>query len=212
MARRETKQEKLIKTLKDYQTWQLILILVLFSFVVLILLRLNNTGMVSRREAMLAADSEGNSAVTLARAADLQSYVSRHMNSSTGRFFLKGQYERDSEAVKIKAEETASSNPHGNVYLKASQVCDPQFTVRTAAYFQCYLNELAKYPTAEYGPTDIKMPTPELYNQEFISPRWTPDFAGFAVLVWLLLAIVIIVRLLYKMVLLIILRKVNKPL
>ena len=86
--------------------------------VVVILLRLNNTGMVSRREALLAADEEGNSEITKERAADLRVYVNRHMNTSTGRFFLKGQYARDSEAVKIKAEEMASGNPHGNIYKK----------------------------------------------------------------------------------------------
>ena len=212
MIGRESKQEKLLKTLKDYQTWQLVLILILFSFVVLILLRLNNTGMVSRREAILAADEEGDSKITLERAMDLRLYVNRHMNASTGRFFLKGQYARDSEAIKLKAEALASNNPNGNVYKKASEVCDPQFRVRTAAYFQCYLNELAKYPTAEYGETEIKMPDPGAYQLEFVSPRWTPDFAGFAVLGWMFLAMVILLRSIYKIVLLIILKKTDKRL
>lgn len=212
MVERESKQEKLLKTLKDYQTWQLILILILFSFVVLILLRLNNTGMVSRREALLAADEEGNSEITKDRATDLRVYVNKHMNSSTGRFFLKGQYARDSEAVKARAEELASSNPNGNIYLKASKVCDPQFRVRSADYFQCYLNELAKYPAAEYGSTEVKMPEPGSYQLEFVSPRWTPDFAGFAILGWLFLALVIALRLIYKSILLVVLKKVDKKL
>ncbi|MGI6612086.1 MAG: hypothetical protein ACOX0Z_00725 [Candidatus Nanosyncoccaceae bacterium] len=212
MASRESKQEKLLKTLKDYQTWQLVLILILFSFVVVILLRLNNTGMVSRREALLAADEEGNSEITRERATDLRVYVNRHMNTSTGRFFLKGQYARDSEAVKIKAEEMASGNPHGNVYKKASEACDPLFRYRSADYFQCYLNELAKYPAAEYGSIEVKMPEPNLYQKEFVSPLWTPDFAGFAVLGWIFLASVVTLRLIYKIILLIILKKVDKRL
>ena len=50
------------------------------------------------------------------------------------------------------------------------------------------------------------MPEPNLYQQEFVSPLWTPDFAGFAVLGWIFLALVVVLRLIYKIILLIILK------
>lgn len=204
---RENRQEKLLKTLKDYQTWQLVLILILFSFVVMILLRLNNTGMVSRKEAAIAADKEGNPEHTKNRLADLQNYVTKHMNASTGRFFLEGQYQRDLDAAVEAAKVAATHNPHGNVYKKASEVCDSQFTVRTAAYFQCYMNEIAKYPQIDYGEAQVKIPNSNLYQIEYSSPRWTLDWAGIAVLLWLFLTGVIIIRLLVKGILLIVLKK-----
>ncbi len=210
MNNHENKREKLLKTFKDYQTWQLVLILILYSFVVAILLRLNNVGMVSRRDAVKAADQEGNGEITKNRLVELRSYVNAHMNTSTGRFFLEGQFTRDIDGLIQKAEQEVDKNPNGNVYKKASEVCDPQFTYRSSAYFQCYMNELAKYPTVDYGSTEIKPPNPNAYQIEFNSPRWTPDFAGFALVLWFILVVVILGRLLAKGILLLILKRREK--
>lgn len=210
MTFRRSPNDKLFKTFKDYQTWQLVLILLLFSFVVAILLRLNNTGMVSRREAVKSADQEANPELSRARLAELRRYTSQHMNSSTGRFFLEGQYKRDAEAIIERAKLEANKSPHGNVYKKASEVCDPKFRYYSAPYFQCYMNELAKYPAAQYGSTEVKLPNPNAYQIEFVAPRWTPDFAGFSLVVWFMIALVVVLRCLSKLILILILRKKKK--
>ena len=204
------KNDKLIKTFKDYKNWQLVLILLLLSFVVMTLLRLNNTGMVSRREAVRSADQEDNLESLKNRLADLQVYVNSHMNTSTGRFFLEGQYRRDSEVIIEKAKKAANNNPHGNIYRKVSEVCDPKFTYYSAPYFQCYMNELAKYPAAEYGPTEVKLPNPNAYQVEYTSPGWTPDFAGFSMLFWFITFVTVSIRFVGKMILLLLLQKYKK--
>ena len=64
-----------IKQLQRVKTWQILIILVLMSFVSATFLRLNNIGMVERRSAVITADAVGNDDVTQSRLYDLQRYV-----------------------------------------------------------------------------------------------------------------------------------------
>lgn len=187
--------------LKHYPTWQLVLILVVASVITATLLRFNNVGMIRRLEAVQGADQTGNDELTRQRLADLQVYVNKHMNASTGAFFLENQYKRDSEGAIERAKQAAAHNPQGNIYKKASDACDPHYIWYSSPYFQCIMAELAKYPPAEIGSTEIKLPAPELYRHDFIAPSWTPDWAGFAVVVWLILVITVLARTIVKIIL-----------
>lgn len=193
--------------LKHYPTWQLVLILIVFSIITATLLRFNNVGMARRLEALQGADQAGDEALMQERLVDLQVYVSKHMNTSTGAFFLENQYKHDSEGAIERAKQASLHNPHGNIYKKASDVCDPHYIWYSSPYFQCIMTELAKYPAAEIGSTEVKLPVPELYRHDFVSPAWTPDFAGFAVIIWFILVITIIVRTISKTILILILKR-----
>ena len=46
-----------IRRLEQVKTWQLLILFVMFAFITATFLRLNNVGMVERREAVYAADS-----------------------------------------------------------------------------------------------------------------------------------------------------------
>ena len=183
-----------IKQLQRIRTWQLVILLILAGLVAATFLRLNNIGMVERRDAVLAADKAGNLEDVRSRLYDLQRYVSVHMNTTTGSVYLENQYKRDSQ--KIVQDAGNVTNPNGNIYKKASEACDGHFTLYSQPYFQCYLSELEKYPSAENVPTTVALPKTSLYRHDFLAPAWSPDFAGWSLVACAVLVLLILVRLL----------------
>ena len=194
-----------IKQLQRIRTWQLVILLILAGLVAATFLRLNNIGMVERRDAVLAADKAGNLEDVRSRLYDLQRYVSVHMNTTTGSVYLENQYKRDSQ--KIVQDAGNVTNPNGNIYKKASEACDGHFTLYSQPYFQCYLSELEKYPSAENVPTTVALPKTSLYRHDFLAPAWSPDFAGWAVIVCVLIGVMIIARIIGLLVLRALLRR-----
>ena len=186
--------ERSIKQLQRIKTWQLVILFILSSFVSATFLRLNNIGMVERRDAVLSADDAGDKEATVNRLYDLQRYVSAHMNTDLGKgVFLESSYKRDYQAALDAA--ASDNNPNGNIYKKAQEVCAPQFTRYSYAYLQCTTGELAKYPAASDPASTVSKPPQGTYMHTFVSPVWSPDFAGWSVLISLALAVMIIVRL-----------------
>jgi len=185
---------KTVKDLQRIKTWQLLVLLILVSFVAATFLRLNNIGMVQRRAAVIAADATGDQDNTLRRLYDLQQYVSAHMNTDLGKgVYLESSYNRDYQAALSAA--SSDNNPNGNIYEKAQQVCAPRFSHYSTAYLQCTIGELAKYPAATDPASAVKAPIVSTYVHDFESPIWSPDFAGWSLVVCGVLALMIIVRL-----------------
>lgn len=183
-----------IQRLQRIKTWQLVILLILASFVAATFLRLNNIGMLERRNAVIAADEKGDEEVLIRRLYDLQRHVSQHMNTDLGRgVYLEASYNRDLESW--QATQYGDQNPNGNIYQKAQEVCAPRFSTYSAAYLQCTTSELAKYPAAQ-SPTDGSgKPRQETYIHDFASPVWSPDFAGWSVVVCVAIAALIVLRL-----------------
>jgi hypothetical protein len=77
----KSKVKQSIKNLQRIKTWQLIVLLIISGFVSATFLRLNNIGMIERREGVLSADAQGDEQVIIKRLYDLQRHVSAHMNT-----------------------------------------------------------------------------------------------------------------------------------
>lgn len=186
-----------IRRLQHMKIWQLVVLLVLCSVVAATFLRLNNIGMVQRRDAVIAADKAGDKESIKARLYDLQRYVATHMNadmsSSTSAVTLENQYKRDYQAALDQASST--SNPNGNIYKKAQDACAPKFRRYSQAYLQCTIDYLSQFPPSANVTAPTNLPKASLYRYSFVSPLWTPDFAGFFVLICFVLVTVIIIRL-----------------
>lgn len=198
--------KKTIKQLQRVKTWQLLVILLLMSFVSATFLRLNNIGMSERREAVLNTDKANDDYTLENRLFELQRFSASHMNASTGPFYLQGKYSRDYQ----KAADRASSkgNPNGNMSAKADAVCKPQFgPAWSLAYVQCFADELAKFPPSKDPALTITAPQKELYRHDFASPRFSLDFAGWSVVVWMGILLVIIARLVTLVVLRMLLKR-----
>ena len=183
-----------IKDLQRVKTWQLLILLVLSGFVAATFLRLNNIGMVQRRAAVITADTAGNQDDIIRTLSDLQQYVTAHMNTDLGRgVYLESSYNHDYQAWQATAY--GDSNPNGNIYKKAQDVCAPKFTHYSTAYLQCTTSELAKYPAAADPGKGTGAPQVDSYVHDYVSPVWSPDFAGWSLVVCAVLALMIIARL-----------------
>lgn len=198
-----------VKSLRQVKTWQLIVLLILVGVVAATFLRLNNIGMIERRAAVLSADKEGDQEVVIKRLYDLQRYVSSHMNTDLGRgVYLESSYARDLQTW--QETQYGDRNPNGNIYKKAQEACAPRFSSYSAAYLQCTTSELAKYPSADELASDTSKPSQETYIHAFAAPLWTPDFAGWTVLVFGVIAALIVIRLIGLAILSIMLKRQYK--
>jgi len=190
----QKKIKRNIKQIQRVKTWQLFVLLALVGLLMATFLRLNNIGMVNRRDAVIAADESGDDKITKERLFELQRYVTAHMNADMGKgIYLEASYNRDVKDIYTAAANQNNSN--GNIYKKAQEVCVPQFKSWSLAYVQCTANELAKYPSGSDLISSIKKPSPNLYLHVFTSPTWSPDFAGWSVFVFAAILTMIVARL-----------------
>jgi hypothetical protein len=184
-----------LKQLQRIKTWQLVILLILASFVAATFLRLNNIGMIERRAAVVVADKEGDEAVIKSRLYKLQLYVSSHMNTDMGKGVgLEASYNRDKQALMASLAEASNSS---NIYKIARNVCDPKFNSKSyiySSYLACINNELAKYPSGQNINNQVKLST-EPYTHVYLSPLWSSDFAGWSVLICVVIFIIILSRL-----------------
>lgn len=171
--------------MQHIKTWQLSILLILMIFVTATFLRLNNIGMVQRRAAVLSADEAGDEKVIKERLYDLQLYVTSHMNADLGKgLYLEASYKRAAQAA-YDSVETDSK-----IYQLAQETCMPKFAYWSQAYVQCTANELAKYP----GTATPTLPDTSAYLHVYASPLWSPDFAGWSVLICFVLLVMVVVR------------------
>lgn len=162
--------------------------------------------MVERRTAVKNADAANDSTSLLNNLYALQRYSSEHMNASSGTIYLESSYKRDVQKL-VDEQKQNGTVKNKNALEKADQVCRSQFPGYSQAYVQCNLSEQDKYSSQSELQTKINFPNPELYRHEFISPRWSPDFAGWSVLVCVLITGVIVLRIISLLILRALLRR-----
>ena len=183
----------ILQRIRHVKTWQLFVILLLMLLVSATFLRLNNIGMVERRNAVLNADKNGNETALRNNLYALQRHASAHMNASSGTVYLEESYKR--EAMRLVDEAKKSSTVVKDVIEKADAACRAQFPGYSQAYVQCNASEQAKYSGTQTTQSAITFPNPELYRHEYSSPFWSPDFAGWTLLICVLITGVIVIRL-----------------
>lgn len=196
-----------VRALKN---WQLLVLLLIMTIVSATLLRVNNLGMVERRTAVINADAKGGKEALRSSIVELQTYISSHMNTSlAGGLYLTKTYERDRDAALAAAEN--ATNPSSAVYQQASIECRERFQGGTASfrndYVQCVVEKVGSMSPQSDPTAGLKLPKAEAYRISFASPLWTPDIAGFAVLICVLLILAIIVRTTSVIILRLLLRK-----
>lgn len=194
-----------LKSLQRLKVWQLLIIAVMLSFLTATALRLNNLGMVERRDDVYAADERGDPAEIKAALEDLQRYVNSHMNTDLGKgVYLQKSYERARDAALASATDT--SNPQAAVYQQAGVDCQSRFQGGTESfrndYVQCVVERVAAMNQSASPLGSLNLPKADLYRYDFVSPLWSPDLAGLLSLATALVLLAIIIRiglsLLYK--------------
>lgn len=205
-----------LRKFKTVRTWQLALILIPLIFVTATLLRLDHLKMSDLRSAVLEADAADNDAAIDSGLRALQDFVFSHIvinvveNNGvqsivfgTGPFYLEHQYLRAANAA-IEASESElanDANPNGNIYAAAQSVCRPlaianNWAWNSPGYLECWTTELAKYPTTDSLDTELtaNVPSTELYRHNYASPIWAPSFAGWAVLLCVIIFVIVVTR------------------
>lgn len=201
-----------IRRLEQIKTWQLLILFVMFAFITATFLRLNNVGMVERREAVYTADKTDDSVGLASRLYDLQRFVSAHMNADPGRVALVKTYERDNERHKKAYQESSNSTANGDAFQKAEAVCGPiarsnGWRWPDMRYTNCINQELEKIPGGQAVMSEFKPLPVEPYYHTFTSPLWSPDFAGWSLIITAVIGLIIIGRLVVLAILRFILRR-----
>lgn len=198
MVYRQKTTSKRSATIANWALWQIGLVLILATIVTATLLRLNNVRMIERKEAVLSADRSGDLGVLKERLYDLEEYVFKHMNASTGQFFLERTYRYQLDQIIEQAKNRpVVGGQVQNAYKIAAEICDQRFGGYSQAYADCFLREVNNHSTTVEAPREIKMLNPNLYVRSYSSPRWSPDLAGIAVLIWSMLVVYFVLRLIF---------------
>lgn len=198
------------------KTWQLILVLIPLFFLDATLLRIDHLRMVELRDAVLRADEAEDDAGISQALEELKKFTFSNMvinvvedngtqriTFGTGPFYLEHQYNRAANAALAAAEANlqSDSNPNGNIYALASNVCSPLaqqngWTWNDSRFINCMLTEINKYPAANEIQDKIiaSLPSTELYRKNYASPIWAPSLTGVMVLITLVVIVVIFIR------------------
>lgn len=201
---------------RKVKTWVLLVILVPLLFIDATLLRFDHLRMASLREAVLTADWQGDTEAISANLEALRDYTLRNIVVNvveengeqkvmfgTGPFYLENEYVRAANLALEEAESQLAddTNPNGNVYQAASNVCSPQAIANgwdwnTPDYINCMMGEINKYPAAADLNDQVlaSLPSTELYRLNFASPVWAPTLTGICLLVTALMVVVIFIR------------------
>ena len=112
----------------------------------------------------------------------LQRYSAAHMNAYAGPIYLENMYKQAIEAEMKRAKNATTVN--------AAQLPRPMPLVRSnfrtirRAYVQCNFAEQERYKRwPKHGDSTLSFPNPSPYRHDFISRTWSPDFAGFSLVV-----------------------------
>lgn len=181
------------RILRRVKVWHLVVLFVIAFAASLVLLRQNNLGMVERRNLVKQADEQ---AKDIQKALDeLQRYVTTHMNTAMGEkgIYLEHSYQRAyDQAVQEGLRDDSASR---SLYENADAQCQAVFN-RTSSfpeYTQCVAEKLASHQGSD-PLANARVPSVDVYRYNFVSPAWSPDAAGFAVLVTALLGLLILGR------------------
>jgi preprotein translocase subunit SecF len=164
--------------------WYLLVVAAVFGLICIFAMRSNYQHMVTLRETLYAADKD-NGDVTKALN-DLRNYVYGHMNTnlSAGNtsvyppIQLKYTYDR-----LVQAQGQAATDLNSRIYTEAQAYCEQQnstdFSGRNRV--PCIEDYVSKHTAS--ATADIP---DSLYKFNFVSPTWSPDLAGWSMLIAIL--------------------------
>lgn len=181
----------LLAAIRKVKVWYLLVPLLVSLAVCLFALRDNNLRMIELRDKVYTTDEKGGDVEGALQ--DLRAYVYSHMNTqlaSNSNVYppiqLKYTYQRlqDAEKQRVKGE-------NDKIYTQAQAYCEQQNPTGFSGR--------GRVPCIEdyvksHGVSERKIPD-AMYKFDFVSPRWSPDLAGFSLLITLLLLLALVLRL-----------------
>ena len=179
------------RNMKKLSYWYLLIGFLLWATIAVFALRSNNLTALHLRDEVLKVDEQNGDVETALR--NLREYVYAHMNTdlagSTSVYppiQLKYRYERLVEAEKAKV-------PQSNPTADAQAYCEANFpqSFYGAGRLPCIQNYIDTHPVQEAPAPNIP---DSLYKFDFASPRWSPDLAGWSMVLAGLFGFAFVVR------------------
>jgi hypothetical protein len=157
-------------------------------------LRANNLKMLKLKQAVFTADQQ-DSDITAALN-NLRQFVYSHMNTNLSAgsssteppIQLVNQFNRDVSTARAKLASTGSAD---QVYKDAQIKCE-QPSLAVPARAQCIEDYITVHGN---GIPQLSLPPKELYTFNFASPIWSPDLAGWSLVVTFILGLLLLARL-----------------
>ncbi len=182
------------RTFRLIKPWYFLVLAVIFGLIAVVALRANNQHMAHLREAVYTADKEDGDVQTALK--NLQAYVTAHMNTSltTGNtavyppIQLQYTYQR-----LVQAQSASQQSANSDLYTQAQNYCQAlnskDFSGRN------------RVPCIEQYVQDhgVKISTessisPSLYQFDFVAPKWSPDLAGWSLVLAFLFAFLAVAK------------------
>lgn len=164
------------RKLRPYSGWYFVLAAVLFLSLAAFGLRQNNLRMLELRQAVFQADEAGEGIEEALR--DLRQHVHGHMNTDlvSGENAIRPPIQLTHEYQRLRqAEQDRVADSNETVYQRAEELCESRHpSGQLEARAQCvetYITDNA---------VQSRPIPPELYQFDFVSPRWSPDLAGWS--------------------------------
>ena len=177
--------------------WFFLILTLVGGSVSVIALRHNNQSMIKLRNTLYAADKDnGNVNAALN---NLRDYVYTHMNTnlSSGGNTIKPPIQLKYTYQKlVAAQQQQLDSTNSQIYTDAENYCQAQDPTDFYGYYRipCVQNYISNHSLSASSKT---IPV-ALYQFDFVSPTWSPDFAGWSLVITALLAAVFVIKLLVK--------------
>lgn len=163
--------------------WYFLVVVILFGAISLVSLRHNNEHMLHLRDAVYAADKNSGDVEGALRT--LRQYVYAHMNTSLASganavhppIQLKYTYERLQQA-----QQSTLGQGNSTLYTQAQDYCEGQSEVGSDV-----ISCIQQY-AVDHGAKLATIPD-SLYKFDFTSSKWSPDLAGWSIVLTILLSI-----------------------
>ena len=140
----------------------------------------NSNGAKKRYDALIAVDQAGGDVETSLK--ELRTFIYSHMNTQIGSELgvkppiqLKGTYER---LVALEEEKALKSNDA--LYAEAQAYCES--TQPSGFSGRNRLDCITTYIDTHGVKVEPKVIEDDFYKFDFVPPRWSPDVAGFSIL------------------------------
>lgn len=176
------KLHHLLVVLRPISYWYFVGIFVLGGFAAAFALRQNNVRAIELRDRVLRADKENGD--TEAALQELREYTYSHMNTSlasdTGIYppiQLKYTYDR-----LVAAEQKRVEGDNQDIYNAAQEHCEAAFPQGLSGgnRLPCIEQYIDEHGRPEAQPRPIP---DDLYKFDFAAPAWSPDLAGWSLVV-----------------------------
>jgi hypothetical protein len=180
------------RRLQPISPWYFLALCLIFGVVGVYGLRQNNLKMIQLRSAVYATDQQNGDVETSLRT--LREFVYAHMNTDLASgnnsikppIQLKFRYER-----LVAAQKQNASDVNSKIYTDAQAYCELHFPAGLSGSNR--IPCIQDYIVSHGGTTEKAIPD-ALYKFDFVSPKWSPDLAGWSLLASGLFGILFIIR------------------